>query len=140
LPRLFDFERRPVGHEQELGAPAGQAGGARGKPHVLADRQTDAHAPEVDRIRERPGCEHALLVEDAIVRQFVLEAQLRASVGHERDGVVEALPGPPRKGDDEPGSAVAALVCERRQRVSRRFDEGWPEDEILRRVSHEDEL
>ena len=99
---------RAVRHEQDLRAAFGQRlADAEIAPDVLADRDAEPHAAEIDRPRHvRAGLEHALLVELAIVRQVDLEAlgDDLAAVGDD-DGVVRPLlrfsgvpmmtPGPP---------------------------------------------
>ena len=104
---------RAVRDEEDLAAGLGDALDDLVAPDVLADRNADAHAADHHRPGQRTRREHALLVEDAVVRQIDLEAQRRNLAGVEqRIGVVEAAvlgPGP----DEHRRPAVAGLARER---------------------------
>ena len=73
-------------------APAARELGRRrpGDPHVLADRDPDPRAGDVDQREVAPGGEVALLVEDAVVRQVpLLRPAGDGAVGADRARVVE---------------------------------------------------
>ena len=105
MRELLDLEGRSVGDEQQLRAALRQVGGDRVEPDVFADRKAQADVPERHRLRQRAGLEDALLIEDAVVRQLVLEAQLSASVCDQRHGVVQMSLLLPWKGHHDTGHA-----------------------------------
>ena len=102
---------RAVRHDQDLGAGLGQALDhvlGRPTPDVLADRDADPHAAEIDRAGHRPRREHALLVEHAVVRQIDLEAHGRDRAAVEQAiGVVELAVLDPRRADQHAGPPSA---------------------------------
>ena len=69
----------PLG-TSSISAPASARCGAdRLEPDVLADRHAELDPAQLDRLGQRPGGEHALLVEGAVIGQFVLERPRRRS-------------------------------------------------------------
>jgi hypothetical protein len=69
---LVDLIRAAVRRDEKLGALRPQVRADRREPDVLADRQGELDAAPFDDARQRAGGEPALLVEGAIVGQFVL--------------------------------------------------------------------
>ena len=59
-------------YEQHLAAGLGDAFDHVGGPDVFADRDPDPHAPKRDRAGHGAGLEHALLVENPVVRKIEL--------------------------------------------------------------------
>ena len=100
----------------------------------------EAYAAKRDGRGQRSGIEDALLVEDAVVRQLVLEPQLGAAVGDQRDRVVQTAVGAPGQRDEHGRRSGCALALELPQRRSRRVDERRPEHEVFRRIADEDQL
>ena len=86
-----------------------------GKPNVFADRQTNPGFAKRDWLWERPRRKHTLLVEHAVVGQFVLETQFTMPIRHERDGVVQTPTLAPWERDDR----VEALRDAAGMRVAR---------------------
>ena len=110
-------------------------------PHVLADHDAEPHAAEDDRARRRTGGEDALLVEDAVIRQVVLEAQRRdlAAVEQQRR-VIELAVLAPGRADAAP---PARLVVSRGEFADRRLaggDEGRLQHQILGRIAGDEKL
>src|SRR4030095_4382262 len=110
-----------------------------GEPHVLADGRPQPVVTKADRLRQRAGREHPLLVEDAVVGELVLPSHLDTAVGHERHAVVETTRVCPRQPDDQAGTA-RALARELIERSRGGADECGSENEILRRITHERKL
>ena len=85
----------PVGgavqHQQNFAAGLGDAFDRLRTPDVLAHRQAQPHAAEIHRAWHRPGREHALLVEHAVVRQVDLVAQRDDGAAVEQDRCVVEL-------------------------------------------------
>ena len=138
--KLLNVEGRTVRRQQELGAGACQVSRARRRPDVLADGEAEAHIAEDHRIRQRSRRKDPFLVEHPVVWQLVLEAQLRATVGHERHRIVDNAVGGPGESDDEAGHAVCALAFQLAQYRSCRLHERRPQHQILGRVSHQHQL
>ena len=69
---------RAVRHDQDFGAGLGEALDHLLAPDVLADRDAEPNAAEIDRAGQRPGRKHPLLVEHAVIRQIDLETQSAA--------------------------------------------------------------
>ena len=103
---------RAVGHQQDLGAALGQRlADAELAPDVLADRDAEPDAAEIDRTRHvGTGLEHPLLVELAIVRQVDLVAlgEHLAAIGDD-DGIVGAALALERRADDDARPAVGGV-------------------------------
>src|SRR3546814_12733379 len=74
---LVDLERRSAGNDENLRAGFGQALCDVRKPHVLADRNTDAYAPDVERPQQRPRRKQALSVERDVTGQLELQRDAR---------------------------------------------------------------
>ena len=135
--KLLDIEGRSVRHEQYPCAGACEMGRRGRVPDVLADGKPEGHVPEHHGFRQWSGREDALLVEDAVIGQVVLEAQVRAAVRDEGGGVVDVAVGRPRQRDDEAGKTGDALAFQFPEDGGRSFDERRPEDKVLRRVTDE---
>ena len=106
-----------------------------GLPGVLADRQAEAGAGDLDGHAAGAGHERPALVEHPVVRQLALRvaSRDRAAAQH-RGGVVHACGG----AVDEPDDHVAAAGRRSGERIDRRervVDERMPQDEVLRRVA-----
>ena len=102
---LLPVERRTVRHDQEFSAALGETLGDLVGPDVLADRHADLDAAKQDRSRQRAGVEHALLVEDAVVRQIDLEAHRRdPSAVEQRHRVVDLAGVGPHAADEHGGA------------------------------------
>ena len=140
MGELLDFERRAVGHEQELCALTRQKDRAVSEPNVFANRQTYSRAAEFDRRGQWTGCEDSLLVEDAVVRQLVLEPQMDASVRDESDGVVKSAVTGPRQRHHQSGPPVGALVLQFAESGRGSLNEGGFQHQILGRVSDNNQL
>ena len=109
-------------------------------PDVLADRDTQAQAAEVDRFGEGPGHEHTLLIEDAVVREVMLESKRCLPVGDEGRGVVNTGSGAPRKRDHQADAACRALAFEFVEGRGRGLEQCGAQHQILRRVADEHEF
>ena len=83
---------------------------------LLVDRHADADAADGHRAGHRAAREHTLFVEHAVVGQVALEAQVHASVGHQRRGVVQASVLKDGQRHDESGPARDALGAKRFER------------------------
>ena len=140
LIELLHLEWRSVWHQKQRGAPPGKMTGDGREPDVLADRQTESYSADLNRFGQRTWCEYALLVEDSVVRQLVLQPDVRPAVVDDGDGIVEIPVLSPRQPDGERRRRRAALVFELPERVRRRLHEGWTQHEIFGRISHEREL
>ncbi len=129
------LERRAVGHHQNLGAALLQAFGDVFGPHVLADHHAEPHLravgkPKRDRTGNRARREDALLVEDAVIRQVVLEAErLDLAVLQEGDRVVEGTLLRPGRADQQGRTAVG--------RISGQRLDGAPAILLKRRFQHQ---
>ncbi len=112
-----------------------------GEPHILADLEAEPHALVGDRAGRRPGCEDPFLVEHAVVRQLMLEADGgNAAFREEQGAVVElALPAPGRAQDDG-GSAVGRLLGQRPYGAFDGIEEGRLQHQILGRVAGDHEF
>ncbi len=93
MPRivLVELIGAAIGHQHQLGAGVGEVGADRFLPDVLADRQAELDAAELDRLRHGPGREHALLVEGAVVGELALEGSgdHSAALGEQQRVIVE---------------------------------------------------
>ena len=140
LLRLVDLEGRAVGHDQQLGVVVGQVRRHGREPHVLADWQAQADAAELHRLRQRAWPEHALLVEHAVVGEFVLVAHLGVAVDDQRHRVVQRrrcrATGARRRGRASAGTLANQLVEDRRGRVHQRR----PQHQVLRWVADQEQL
>ncbi len=141
MRELVDFEGRAVGDQQQLCAALRQVCRDRVEPDVFADREAQAGVPELHRLRQRPGLEDALLIEDAIVRQLVFEAQFRASVRDQCNSVVQTSPFFPRKRHHDAGDAGGrAFALQFAERVRDGLEQRGTQHEILGRVPDQNEL
>ena len=119
-------------------------------PHVLADRDAEAMAGEVDRGHGLGWLEIAPFIENVVGRQQRLAVDRnnaplvneRCRVGnpatHRRLGQQF------RKSDDHPGRAAGRFASHPRhqavQAAHTRLDKGWPLQEIARRIARERQL
>ena len=130
---------RAVDVDQQPGAvlrlPRHRAGG---EPAVLAHRKADAHAVEVDDRAEPSGLEVALLIEDAVVGQEDLVVDGLDLAVVDEGGRVEDLAVPIDEADDRRDSP--GLCRDQVQLGQVVADEGGFEDQVLGRVSGDDEL
>ena len=137
LPAVVGRRREVHDH---LGAGEGLVGGGRpGLPDVLADREPDRHAVQLEGRRLGPRLEVALLVEDAVVRQVHLAVDRRdLPVGEHRRGVVDVVGplGEADEGDDAPARSRRAP----RSAARRRAEEVGLQQQVLGRVAGEREL
>ena len=132
---------RAVRDEEDLAAGLGDALDDLVAPDVLADRDADAHAADHHRPGQRARREHALLVEDAVVRQIDLEAQRRdLAAVEQRIGVVEPAVLGPGQPDEHRRPAVAGLARQRLAGLAADILEGGLQDEVLGRIAGEEEL
>ena len=134
---------RAVRHQQDLGAAFGQRlADAELAPDVLADRNAEPHAAEIDRPRHvRTGLEDALLVELAIVRQIDLVAlgDDLAAIGDD-DGIVGAALALQRRADDDARAAVGGIGGKVLRPPARRRQEGRLQHQVLRRIAGDEQL
>ncbi len=72
---LVDPIGRAVGHDEQFRPSDSQRLAHLLAPDILADRNAELDPAKVDRRRHRPRSEHPLLVEHAVIRQVVLEAE-----------------------------------------------------------------
>ena len=117
----------------------GQIAGDRVRvPDVLADREADAHAEQLDDQRAVAGAEVARLVEDAVVGQKALVVDLLdPSVGDDRRRV-EAVPVPLHAADQRrPVGDVARDLLEGPLAVA---GERGPQQQVLRRIAGQHQL
>jgi hypothetical protein len=70
----------------------------------------------------------------------VLEAEVHAPLGHQRDGVVDVAVLRPRQGDDQPRSSSGGFLLKLAQRRRRRLHQRWTQNEILWRVPDKHQL
>ena len=109
-----------------------------GLPDVLADRQADGHAVDLDRRPARAGLEVAQLVEDAVVGQVQLAVdRLHRAVGEHGGGVVDVV-GPLGVADDRDDPLDAG--GDPLQRGARVGEEVLLEQQVLGRVAGERQL
>src|SRR5687767_15995938 len=80
--KFLDLERRSVRDEQHVRACPCEMRGAVRNPDVLADGNAQTHVAEGHGLGKRARRKDTLLIEDAVVGELVLEAQLRPPVGH----------------------------------------------------------
>ena len=110
-------------------------------PGILADRQAEPHAAEVDRAGHRSRREHALLVEHAVVRQVDLETDgLDAAAGEQRIGIVELAVLDPGRADEHRRAAVAGLARQTLDGGAASGLERRLEHQILGRVAGDEQL
>ena len=87
---LAQFIGATIRRDQQFGPGFRQTFADIGQPHVLADRDTNAHTLDRDRSGERTRLEHPFLVKNPVIGQFVLQRQRRDLPAIEqRHGVVE---------------------------------------------------
>ena len=134
-----DVERRGREVGQDLRAGESELGRRRpGLPHVLADRGADQRAAVLEQQELSTGCEVAVLVEDAVVRQEPLAVQrLELAGGADGARVVEVAV-EPRDADE--GGDAARRACHLLGRGLGRADEARPEEQVLRRVARDRKL
>jgi hypothetical protein len=136
---LVHVEGRGVEHQQQLGTgPAGHVGGA-GFPHVGADVDAHPHALEFEHAGLMAGLEVALLVEDLVVGQAVLEVGARHAAVLDHRGGVEALAGPLGRVADQHRDALHL----RRQRVEllgAGLQKGRPQQQVFGRIAAQGEF
>ena len=109
-------------------------------PDVLADRHADLDAAEVDRARQRPGVEHALLVEHAVVRQIDLVAHRRdAAAVDQRHRVVDLVLVRPDAADDHRRPRLK-LMRQGFNRCARGRSEGRLAHQVLGRIAGDVQL
>src|SRR4029453_10110853 len=94
------FERRAVRNQEQLRAEPAKVRRDQREPDVLADRKADGRTAKDRRLRQRTWREHALLVEDAVVWQLVLETKLPLAVCQQCHRVVETATLSPWCSDD----------------------------------------
>ena len=132
--RLADVERRGRQVHDQLRARQREIRrGRAGLPDVLADRDADGHVSEPKQHEVAAGCEVAVLVEHAVVREEVLavdalHAAVRADGARIRE--VEVEPGRADERDDAVRRGRDLL-----DRRSRCADESRAQQEILGRIA-----
>ena len=110
-----------------------------GRPDVLADRHANLDAAELDGLGHRSRREDALLVEDPVVGEVVLEAGRETAVVDDDGCVVDRPLVPPRRGHDHGGSLTAFA----RQAIDdgvARINHRRAQDEVFRRVADNRQL
>ena len=139
--RLVPLERRAVQHHQQLRAARAEVRRHPRPPHVLADHHPQPGAAKLDRLGQRPGGEHPLLVENAVVRQVVLRSHGRdvAAVQQQRRVMESALPSPGRA-DQQRRAVVGGVGGERPRRLLDPLLEGTLQHQVLRRVAGQRQL
>ena len=138
---LVDPIGRAVGHDQQLGARLLQRLAHLLAPNVLADRNAEPDAAEVDRRRHRARCEHPLLVEHAIIREIVLVADLGdAAAVEQRHGVIDKRRIAPWQPHENGGAAVGRIPGKRLAGLARRVLQGGLQHQILDRVAGKKQL
>ena len=106
--------RRAVGNDQDLRARLHQGLAHLLGPDVLADRHAERHAAKWNGRGEWARREHALFVEDAVIRQIVLVAdRLDAAVIEQRHGVIDERRLAPRKAHEDGGPAIGRVAGKR---------------------------
>jgi hypothetical protein len=132
--------RRAVRDGDELGTSRGLGrDGSVGTPHVLAHRDPDLDARDLEQLqRVVAGGEVPLLVEDRVVGQEALVVRPHdLSHGADRGGVVQV---PSRVHEADHRGAPPGVGGDLRERFPVRGDEAGLEDEILRRVAGDGQL
>ena len=146
---LVPFEGRAVDHDQQLGGRLLKALGNVLDPHVFADHDTEAHALEVDRARQRPRLEDADFIENAVVGQLVLAAHRRHLAVRQKEGGVEhvtaqgLLPAPvlaPGRPDQKGRTAVGRFQGQGVERRLDLFEKMRFQHQVLGRIATEHEL
>ena len=108
---LVEVKGRTVGDQQQFGAGLFQTFDDIGIPDVLADRDADADAANVEGSRHLAAGENARLVEDRIVRQVDLEAMaLDLALVEMEDRVVELAALDPGGADQHCRAAIGRLA------------------------------
>ena len=134
---------RAVRHQQDLRAALCQRlADTEFAPDVLADRNAHPHAAEIHRPRHfRPGLEHALLIEFAIVRQIDLVAlgDDLSTVG-DNDRIVGAALALQRRADDDARPTIGGIGSELRGRLFAGSQERRLEHKIFRRITGKEKL
>ncbi len=134
-----DVERRSGEVHEELGSRECEIGrGWSRLPHVLADGDANERPAVLEEQQLAAGCEVALLVEDAVVRQEPLlhdgaDLAARADVARVVEIAVEVRPA------DEHGRA-AGLSRDALDRLLSRADEARAQQQVLGRVPRHGEL
>ena len=112
-----------------------------GSPEVLADHQAEAPAAEGDGAGAGAGVEHALVVEDAVIGQFVLGAAGGdAAAIEDEGGVVKLGAVAPGAADDQAGAAIGRVGGEGFDGGFGGVDEGGLADEVFGRVAADGEF
>ena len=139
LALLPDVERRRRDVHEELRAREREVGRRRPRlPQVFADGRADQRLPDPDEDELAPGCEVAILVEDAVVGQEPLRIDgLHAPVRTDGARVVQVAV-EERAADER--DHVVHFGGDPLERAPRLADEGRPEQEVLRRVPRHGEL
>ena len=71
---LVELIGTAVGDQQQFGTGIDEVGADVVEPDILADRKTDPDPAKGERLGQRPGGEHPLFIEGAVVGEFALEA------------------------------------------------------------------
>ena len=138
---LVALIRRGVGNEQDLAAGFEDAFDRVRPPDVLADRNPDPDAAKHDRPRRRPGREHPLLVEDAVVGQIDLEPdRLDPPAIEQRHGVVKLAVLDPGQADQRRRPAVGGVAGKLFHRRAASLLERGLEHQVLGRIAGEIEF
>jgi hypothetical protein len=137
---LVALEGRAVGNEQDFGTRLRQRLAGLIRPDILADRNAEPHTLEGDGPRCRACVEHALLIENAVIRQVELVAEgFDAAIGEESHGIIEVLPLAPGKAHQHGGSCDRIFGQFLHRCLAGRH-EGGPEHQVLRRIAADEEL
>ena len=141
LVGLVALERRAVDDDEDFRPRLDERLAHVWKPHVLANLEPEPHPLEDDRARRRARDEDALLVEDAVVWQFVLEADIGDVAALEQEGRVEELvAAAPGCAQDHGRPAVRRLLGEILDRDLDRIRKSGLQDQIFGRIAGDDEL
>ncbi len=130
-----------VRHDQDFRAGLGQAFGNLGEPHILADHDPEPNPLERDGTGKRPGLENTVLIEDAIVRQLVLEAAgSDLSPLQQADRVIELPLLDHRRAHQHGGPAVEGQLGEVLHRFLGGALKGGFTDQILGRIAAQEQF
>ena len=134
--------RRAIGHKKKFGSAFGKRfRHAEIAPDILADRNADAHAPKIDRSRQRPGLEHALFIELAIIGKIDLEplGKHLAAIQH-HDRIMQTAFPPQRRSNDDTRPAIRRIGGQFAHGFFTGFNEGRLQHQILRRITGNEQL
>ena len=139
LDLLADVERRGADVHEQLRSRQREVGRGRpGLPHVLADRDADERAAQLQQDEVAARSEVAVLVEDAVVRQEALAVdRLDGAVRADGARVVEVVA---EVGEAHERHDVACVRGDLLERARRGGDESGPQEQILRRVAGHGQL